>query len=119
MSTKRNWRYGSELEGEQYTAVWDSQDVQAVCESVGLSADDTENITAAMVIIGDGEYVKIWLSESNRPYDLTAVYRVAAWYTETTEFDTDNVAFKDANTLINGIKKIHSGPLANLAAYLR
>ncbi len=82
VSEKYNWRYASELQDNCYQAVWDLQDVQAVCESVGLLADDAASITAAMVIIGDGEYVKVWLSESNAPYDLTAIYRAASWYTD-------------------------------------
>ncbi len=85
MSTECSWRSASELQDERYTAVWDSQDVLTVCESVGLSAEDAASITAAIVEVLDGEYGEVWLSESNAPYDLTAVYRVANWYTKTTE----------------------------------
>ena len=60
--------YLDEIEGE---LVLDSQDIAAVLESIGSKETD---ITGAVVVVGDGDYSAVWLTDSSRPYHVNALY---------------------------------------------
>lgn len=49
----------------------DPQDIIAVCEDLGISA---EGITGAVVEIEDGEYKSVWLTDYASPARLDARY---------------------------------------------
>lgn len=77
-------RTAGQLQDEKYTLVTDSQEVREIAHYAGLSEKDADDITAAIVEVGDGEYNEIWLSESSAPWNLTAIYHEAAYW------DTDD-----------------------------
>lgn len=49
----------------------DSQEVEAVCDALGLDADD---VTGVVVEVGDGDYREVWTTDSARPWALAASY---------------------------------------------
>ena len=49
----------------------DSQDIVAVLESIGY---DEPDITGAVVVVGDGEYSEVWLTDASRPWLVDALY---------------------------------------------
>ena len=49
----------------------DSQEIVAVLESIGSKETD---ITGAVVVVGDGEYLEVWLTNFSRPYHVHALY---------------------------------------------
>lgn len=69
------------LDNIAYTLLTDSQDVQAVLESCGVPKEFRANITGAYVKVGDGDYDDVWLSESNSPWNLSAIYHPLSFYT--------------------------------------
>ena len=64
----RDSAYLDDIEGD---LVLDSQDIAAVLESIGSTETD---ITGAVVVVGDGDYLGVWLTDSNRPYHVNALY---------------------------------------------
>ena len=60
--------YLDEIEGD---LVLLSQDIAAVLNSIGSNETD---ITGAVVVVGDGEYSEVWLTDSSRPYHVNALY---------------------------------------------
>ena len=64
----RDSAYLDDIEGD---LVLDSQDIAAVLESIGGTETD---ITGAVVVVGDGDYLEVWLTDSNRPYHVNALY---------------------------------------------
>lgn len=57
--------------------VSDQQELDSIVEYFGHLAEDYEldQITAAFVVISNGDYNHIWVTWSNRPYDLYATFR--------------------------------------------
>ena len=49
----------------------DSQDIAAALESIGY---DEPDITGAVVVVGDGEYSEVWLTDASRPWLVDALY---------------------------------------------
>ena len=70
-----------DLQDEMYTLVTDSQDVSFICESVGLLPEERQGITGAVVWLIDGECEEVYLTESSRPYELSARYHIAEVFT--------------------------------------
>lgn len=62
-----------------HTLVTDSQDVRAVCDSVGVNMD-ANGITGALVVVGEGEYEDVWLTDNSRPFDNNANYHPPAYF---------------------------------------
>ena len=60
--------YLDEIEGD---LVLLSQDIAAVLEHIG---SDEPDITGAVVVIDGGDYSAVWLTDSNRPYHVNALY---------------------------------------------
>jgi hypothetical protein len=62
------------MEGENWVSLYDSQDMEATLDSVGVSA---EGITCVHALMGDGEYEEIWVTDDCAPYrDLAEFWRV-------------------------------------------
>ena len=70
----------SNIGDERYQLLVDSQDVMAVMESIGFPKWYQADITAVLVLVGEGEYTDVWLSESSAPYMLDAEYHNQAYY---------------------------------------
>jgi hypothetical protein len=69
-----------ELDDSEYGFFMDSQDIKTVCEFVGLDEEYKKDITGVVVVLKDGEYLAVWLSESNRPYALSSTYHPLPYY---------------------------------------
>lgn len=61
--------------------MYDTQDIESVLGYVGLSHLKHE-ITAVAVVVSDGDYSAVWLTESNRPYDIFTRYSPLPEYLE-------------------------------------
>jgi hypothetical protein len=59
------------LEGDDWASIYDSQDIEAALESVGAS---TEGITGVHVLVGEGEYTEIWVTDDCAPYRYVAEF---------------------------------------------
>lgn len=68
--------------GPEYSFQTDSQDVQSVLEFVGVPTEYHNDITAAMVLVGDGDYDEVWFSESAAPWELGALWDSIEYYRE-------------------------------------
>lgn len=60
----------SELQDDGYTFVQLEADLRQIVEDYAGGI----NITGAVVKIGDGEYEEVWVTESSRPFELSAMY---------------------------------------------
>jgi hypothetical protein len=69
----------AELNGEGYQLITDSQELDEICQHSGVRKY-REDINGAVVLVGDGEYLEVYLTESNRPFDITATYERAKFY---------------------------------------
>jgi hypothetical protein len=67
-------------EDEGYIFLQYSQDIESVCEFVGLDKEYSKDITGAVVVALDGDYEAVWLSESSRPYDISSTYYALPFY---------------------------------------
>jgi hypothetical protein len=59
------------LEGDDWASLYDSQDIEAALESVGV---DYEGITCVHARMGEGEYTEIWVSDDCAPYRYVAEF---------------------------------------------
>jgi hypothetical protein len=61
----------------------DSQEIQAVCENVGIVADEL-GITGIVVYLDESgaDYKMVYLSESSAPYAFDAIYHPLPYYRE-------------------------------------
>ena len=64
---------------DRYMSLSDSQDIDFICEYYGIMKY-REDITGAMVIVGEGDYDEVWLTESSRPYSIYADYEPLDFY---------------------------------------
>jgi len=69
-----------ELDKDDYVLESNSQDVEFWLDFVAFPKRYRKDITAVIVIIGDGDLLAMWLSESGRYYDLSARYRPLPYY---------------------------------------
>ena len=60
-----------ELQNIDGQLLTDSQDITAVLESIGCTESD---ISGAVVVVDDGDYSAVWLTDSSRPYHVNALY---------------------------------------------
>jgi hypothetical protein len=58
----------------------DSQEIEGYLESVSFPDEYRKDITGVCVLSGDCEHVALWLTESNRPYDINAIYHPLPYY---------------------------------------
>ncbi len=59
-----------DLQGQHYSFVQFNEDIRAVANDFSLG----DNITGAVVVADNGEYTEIWATESQRPFDISAIY---------------------------------------------
>jgi hypothetical protein len=59
------------LEGDDWTSIYDSQEIEAVLESVGV---DYEGITCLHARLGDGDYQEVWVTDDCAPYRYVAEF---------------------------------------------
>jgi hypothetical protein len=69
-----------ELEKEDYDCILNDTDVQLTLEYLGLDEEYKKDVTGAVVIVKDGDYEAVWLSESSRPYDISSTYYALPFY---------------------------------------
>ena len=60
------------LQDEKYMLLTDSQDIDDVCSD--FPELDRTAITGALVVLGDGDYDEVWVTESSTPYSVYADY---------------------------------------------
>src|SRR3990167_5562488 len=73
----------SELDTERYKdfcLISDSQYVKELLVCVGIPEKYRNDITAAIVLIGDGDYIAVFLTEFGNYYDYTAWYHPLPFY---------------------------------------
>lgn len=70
----------SELDQDDYILIQNSQDLNFWLEFVALPVEYWQDITGAIVVIGDGDLIAIWLTESSRYYDLNSTYYSLPYY---------------------------------------
>lgn len=70
----------SELEGEEFSLLLNSQDIDDLLAYFPML--EFQNITGALVSIGDGDYGEVYVTESSRPYDLNSIYHPLSYYLE-------------------------------------
>lgn len=68
------------LDSAKYELIDLSQDIESTLEMIGFPEDDREDITGIIVILEDGDYSAVWLTESSRPYDLYSTYHALPYY---------------------------------------
>lgn len=59
------------LQHARFTLLQDSQDIAALCESIGLNVD---RVSGALVDIDNGDYVEVWVTCYRAPYAIDSVY---------------------------------------------
>jgi hypothetical protein len=73
-----------ELDKEGYTLVQNDTDLAETLESIGLPKKYRKDITGAVLVIGDGDYNAVYLTESASYYDLSAVYHPLPFWDDNT-----------------------------------
>ncbi len=66
-----------DLSNSEYQLMQDSQDLKAVLDYYGIKSIE---ITGALVLVRDGEYISVWFTEDNEPYSLYADYHQPSYY---------------------------------------
>ena len=61
-----------DLQGSKYTLLTDSQDLDALCDYYPII--DRDLITGAIVAVEDGDYSEVYITESDKPYEIYADY---------------------------------------------
>lgn len=69
-----------ELQAEKYYFIQNDSELSEVLESIGLKEECKKDITGCVLLIGDGEYIAVWLTEESRYYDLNACYHPLTYY---------------------------------------
>lgn len=72
--------YLNQLQDESIHFIQDQSELDSILDHVGLMAEWRSEITGACIILGDGEYIAVWLTEDSRYYDLSAIYRPLPFY---------------------------------------
>ena len=80
------------LQDEKYYFVQTDSELADVLNYVGLKEEYKQDITGAVLLIGNGDYIAVWLTETPRYYDLNATYHYLPFYK-----DDDN---KELNTYL-------------------
>jgi len=77
----REWSFRRSHEfKETYSYVTDSQEIRHILNMVGLE-HKANDITAMFVLVGDGEYKEIWLTDNSKPYIINCpYYRIVSYY---------------------------------------
>ena len=75
--------YLKQLQEESIYFVQNEQELAELLDSIGISEDYKQDITGACLIIGDGDYIAVWLTEDSRYYDLSAIYHALPYYLNT------------------------------------
>lgn len=72
------WKTADELRDE-HVLIYDSEEIKGVLSYVDAKKvttlfDGPEDVTGAIVKVGDAELSEVWLTDSTRPFDVTARY---------------------------------------------
>lgn len=72
------WKTADELRDE-HVLIYDSEKIKGVLSYVNAKKvttlfDGPEDVTGAIVKVGDAELSEVWLTDSTRPFDVTARY---------------------------------------------
>lgn len=59
------------LQNDRFALLTDSQDIAAVCESIGIKPD---NVSGILADARDGDYCEVWTCRFRRPFEFSAVY---------------------------------------------
>ncbi len=70
----------NDLQGNEYIFLQNDGDILDVASE--FATDFAEDITGAVVKMGNGEYLEVWLTESSRPFELSAIYHTPAYWQE-------------------------------------
>ncbi len=70
----------NDLQGNEYTFLQNDGDILDIASE--FVTEFAEDITGAVVKVGDGEYLEVWLTESSRPFELSAIYHTPAYWQE-------------------------------------
>lgn len=69
-----------DLQEEKYYLIQTDYELSDLLDFIGLPEEYRDDITGAVVSIGDGDYDEIYLTESARYYDLQADYQPLSYY---------------------------------------
>lgn len=75
--------YLNQLQDESIYLIQNDQELAELLQSLSLSPEYHNDITGACIIIGNGDYIAIWLTEDSRYYDLSSIYRPLPVYLST------------------------------------
>jgi len=75
------------LQDDKYTFVQNDTELAENLDMLGFPVKYRKDITGMVLLVGDGDILAAWVTESSRPYDLWArycplpVYRPMSWAT--------------------------------------
>lgn len=69
-----------DLQHEDLMLTTYSNEIDDVLCLIGFPKKYIKDITGIVLLVGDGDYDAVWLSESARPYDLHSSYRALPFY---------------------------------------
>lgn len=67
----------------EYESVYlalDSQEIKGYLEYVDFPIEYENDITGILCLSGDNDHIALWLTESNRPYEITSIYHPLPYY---------------------------------------
>jgi hypothetical protein len=69
-----------ELDKPELEYYQSEEDIEHLLEVIGFPKKHRNSITGAIVRLIDGDIESVWLSESNRPYDLNSTYHPLPYF---------------------------------------
>ena len=72
----------SQLQDEKYYLVQTDSELSDLIEYVGIDPEsiNLEEFTSAVLLVGDGDYIAVWMTESSAWYSLDAIYHPLPYY---------------------------------------
>ena len=80
MESNNNWIVLNRLQDESIYFVQNESELSELLQSLSINPEYAKNITGACVIMGEGDYIAIWLTEESRFCDLLAIYHPLPYY---------------------------------------
>ena len=62
------------LQDKRFMFITDSQEIEHICSHLGDIREDPEDVTGALVDVGDGDYNEVWLTTWRAPWNLSSWY---------------------------------------------
>jgi hypothetical protein len=78
--TYQPYKLLSELQGDDFILVQNDRDLEDTLDMVSFPKKYRKDIAGSIVKICDGDYEAVWVTESGRYYDLSAIYHPLPFY---------------------------------------